>query len=289
MLGMVDSLGKTTLTAPVTGQIEGPFDTRGEVATGAVIARNVPAALPGQRANARAQLQYARTALRMTRQLARQHLRTALAVAQAERNLTQAKNRLADLQTEAGQQVLRAPFAGTVRYRVAPGTVVYRGTPVATISGRAKPWIDVLVPPAASQGIKVGEAATIAGTDWHGKGRVIAVGREARPWGLVRVRIGLPPGSTLIPGEWARVRLLRSRSAASVVPRAAVVMRGAKAMVFVIHHRHAHAVAVRVLAEAQRQTWVEGALRPGEKVAIVGVTRLADGSPVVPSVLTSAH
>lgn len=286
---MVDSLGKTTLTAPVTGEIEGPFHTKGEIAAGAVVARNVPAALRGQIANAQAQLQYTRTALRMTRQLATQRLKTALDVAQAQRNLVQAKDQLAGLQTEAGQQALRAPFAGTLHYLVAPGTVVYRGTPVATISGRAKPWIDLRVTPGAAQGITVGETATISGTTWQGRGRVVSVGQDARPWGLVRVRIGLPSGSPLLPGEWTRVRLMHGGVPAPVVPSAAVVMRGAKAMVFVIRQHRAHAVAVHILAESRRQTWVRGALRAGEKIAVVGVTRLADGSPVVPGILASTH
>lgn len=288
-LGIVDSLGKTTFTAPVTGEIEGPFQSNGEVAAGMVVARNVPAALHGALADARAQLQYARIVLRMTQQLARQRLRTALAVAQAQRNLVKAKNQLANLQRQAGQQVLRAPFAGTVHYLLAPGTVVYRGTPVATIMGKAQPWIDVRVTPGAANGIKLGEAATIRGTTWRGAGLVIAVGQDARPWGLVRVRIGLPTESPLIPGEWVRVRLMHAGPAEPFVPRAAVVMRDSKAMVFVVRHHRAYAISVRVVAEAHRQTWVEGRLRSGDKVVVGGVTRLADGSPVVLAAPTSAH
>lgn len=288
-LGMVDSLGKTTLTASVTGEIEGPFHTKGEVEAGAVVARNVPAALHGQLANAQAQLQYAHTALRTTQQLARQHLKTALDVALAQRNLVQAKSQLANLRQTARQQVMRAPFTGTLHYLVAPGTVVYRGTPVATISGRATPWIDVRVSPDAAHGITAGEVATIADASWHGNGQVVAVGQEARPWGLVRVRIGLPAGSSLVPGEWASVQLMHRGASAPVVPRAAVVMRGAKAMVFVIRGHRAHAVEVRIVAEAQRQTWVKGAVKVGEKVAVIGVTRLADGNAVSPDPLAGKH
>jgi hypothetical protein len=145
------------------------------------------------------------------------------------------------------------------------------------------------VPPDTAHGITVGEIATIAGAPWEGKGRVIAVGQEARPWGLVRVRIGLPASSSLIPGEWTSVRLIHSGASAAVVPRAAVVMRGAKAMVFIIRQHHAHAVEVRVLAEAQRRTWVKGPVMAGEKVAVGGVTRLANGSAVIPNTLASGH
>ncbi len=287
-LGMVDSLGKTTLTAPVTGKIEGPFQTKGQVAAGTVVARNVPPALHGQIAEARVQVQYAHTILRRTEQLVRQNLRTALDMALARRNFEQAKNQLADLRQEAGQQVMRAPFAGTVHYLVAPGTVVYRGTPVVTISGKAVPWIDVRVRPGVAGGVRVGEVATVAADSWHGNGRVVSVGQDARPWGLVRIRIGLPRSSPLIPGEWTRVLLMRRGSLEPVVPNAAVVMRGAKAMVYVIRHQHAEMVPVHILADLHRETWVAGSLRAGEKVAVGGVTRLVNRTPVISRALPSA-
>lgn len=288
-LGIVDSLGKTTLTAPMTGKVEGPFDTTGQVRDGAVVARNVPPALHGKLNEARAQLRYTRTELRRVAQLVHQRLRTALDLALADRNLEKAENAVANLRHEARQEVIRAPLGGTLRYLLAPGTVVYRGTPIATISGKAAPWIDVRVPPGATHGIKIGEAATIACGIWHGTGRVVSVGRDARPWGLVRVRIDPPKGSPLIPGEWTRVTLTHSGARTLVVPRAAVVMRGAKAMVFTIRNHHAHATAVRVLTTVGRKTWVQGTLHKSEKVAIVGVTRLVNGSPVISSGPASAH
>ena len=280
VLAEVDSLGKTTLAAPVTGEIAGPFLTEGEVAAGAVVARNVPATLRGRLAAARADLAFARATLARTTHLAAQHLRTELAVDQARQALAQAQARLAGLEREAAQQVLRAPFAGTLHYLIAPGTVVFQGTPVATISGRATPWIDARIPPDQASGLHPEQIARIAARGWHGTGRIAAIGSDARPLGLLRVRIRLPADNPLLPGEWVWVRLIRPGPPAPSVPQAAVVMRGDRAVVFALTTGRAHAVPVRVLAEAHGRVWLRAALHPGQTVAVAGAPRLAEAARV---------
>lgn len=280
VLGEVDSLGKTTLVAPVTGQVVGPFLAEGEVPAGAVLARNVPATLQSSLAGARADLAYARAAEARTRQLVAQRLRTRIALDQARRNLAEAEGRLEGLRREAAQQVIKAPFAGTLHYLIAPGTVVYKGTPVASLSGRATPWIDARLPPEAASGIRAGAAARVAGSGWSGTARVASVGRDARPLGLVRVRLDLPPGNPLVPGEWVWVRLRHPGPPAPTVPRAAVLMRGARSLVFVLHGGRVHAVTVRVMATTRGRDWLAGPLHASERVAVTHVTRLAEGSRI---------
>ncbi|WP_298225225.1 efflux RND transporter periplasmic adaptor subunit [Acidocella sp.] len=280
-LGVVNSLGQTTMMATMTGEIEGPFDTQGEIAKGAVVARNVSPLLQDQLATARAQLKYARIVLQRTLDLAQQNLRTDLDVALAQRNLAQAQSSLAALQQQTGMQAMRAPFSGTLHYLVAPGTVVYRGTPVATISGRATPWVDIRVSPADANDLRQGEEAEISVGAWHGQGKVLSIGQNARVWGLIRIRIGISGANPLIPGEWARVLLTQYGTSATTVPRAALVMRGANALVFVIGQHHAHEVHVQILATFKQHAWVKGALHAGETVAVSSVGRLKDGSYVV--------
>ena len=281
VLGKVDSLGQTTLVAPVTGRIVGPFLAGGQVAAGAVIARNLPPTLQTALASARAGVAFARAAAARTRQLVAQHLRTTIALDQAQRDLAQAEGRLDGLRQEAAQQVISAPFAGTLEYLLAPGTVVVQGTPVARLSGRATPWIDARLPPAAARQVTPGAAARIAASGWSGVGHVRSVGQDARPLGLVRVRIGLPAGNPLLPGEWVWVRLDRPGPPLPSVPLAAVLMRGAHSEVFVLRGGAAHAVAVRVLAAQAGRAWLAGPLHPNEMVATTHVTRLAEGSRVV--------
>ncbi|MGC8477120.1 MAG: efflux RND transporter periplasmic adaptor subunit [Acetobacteraceae bacterium] len=278
VLGEVDSLGRTVLIAPVTGAVDGPFHPEGEIKAGEVVARNVPATLDASLAAARAALAYARAAAAHTSQLVAARLSTALALDQARRNVAEARNRLDGLQRQAAQQVIRAPISGTLHYRIVPGTVVYRGGVIATISGRATPWIDLRVTPAQARAIPAGGTARIRGGGWRGTGRVLSVGRDARPYGLVRVRLGLPADNPLLPGEWVRVTLGTVGPPALAVPRAALLRRADRLMVFVLRAGRARAVPVRLLATSASTAWVAGALRPGEAVAIAHVTRLADAA-----------
>jgi membrane fusion protein, multidrug efflux system len=280
VLGEVDSLGKTTLVAPATGKVVGPFLAEGEVPAGAVLARNVPATLQSALAGARADLAYARAAEARTQQLVVQRLRTRIALDQARRNLAEAEGRLEGLRREAAQQVIKAPFAGTLHYLIAPGTVVYKGTPIASLSGRATPWIDARLTPEAARGIRSGDGARISGSGWSGTARVVSVGHDARPLGLVRVRLDLPPDNALVPGEWVWVRLSHPGPPAPAVPRAAVLMRGARSIVFVLDAGRVHAVTVKVVAATGRRDWLAGPLHPGERVAVTHVTRLAEGSRI---------
>ncbi len=287
VLGEVDSLGKTTLVAPVTGEVVGPFLGEGEVPVHAIIARNVPATLRSALAAARANLLFARAAAARTRQLVAQRLRTQIALDQARRNLAEAEGQLAGLRRQATQQVIRAPFAGTLHYLIAPGTVVYKGTPIATLNGRATPWIDARLSPAEAAGLHAGDPARVTATSWAGPAVVVSVGRDARPLGLVRVRLGLPAGNPLLPGEWVWVRLTRPGAPALAVPRAALLMRGAQTLVFVRRHGRAHEVPVRVLAERDGRAFVTGTLKAGEQVALRHVARLAEGTklPTAPDPL----
>lgn len=279
-LGEVDSLGETTLSAPMTGEIRGPFRTEGEIAAGTVIARIVPPTLQSSIAGARAGLATARTAYARTKHLVAERLRSRLALAQVQGNLVRAEEQLNGLRVEAAQQVIKAPFAGTLHYLISPGTVVYQGTPIAAMSGRAMPWIDLRVSPEAAHDVRVGEPARIAATGWSGTGQVVSIGQDARPLGLVLVRIGLPVRNPLLPGQWVWVQLVRSGAPAPAVAASAVVMRGGRSMVFVLQNGVAHRVRVRVLAEQNGRDWLRASLHPGEQVAVVHAARLVDGSRI---------
>lgn len=279
-LGKVDSLGKTTLSAPLTGKILGPFRTEGEVAAGTVIARNVPPTLQSSIARVRTDLAIDRAAYGRTQQLVAEHLRTQIALDQARRTVVRAKEQLDGLRQKAAQEVIRAPFAGALRYLISPGTVVYKGTAIATLSGRATPWVDVHVPPERARGVHVGERARIAATDWSGAGRVLSVGRDARPLGLVRVRVGLSEANPLLPGQWVWVRLVRRGPLAPTVADSAVVMRHGRSMVFVLRDGVANKVPVRVLVEQNGRAWLSGPLHAGDQVAVTHAARLVEGSRV---------
>ncbi len=278
-LGAVDSLGRTILTAPSPGMIVGPFTATGMVAAGTIIARDVPPALHDRIAAARAAVTEAGAAEKRARDLVAQRLRPALALAQ--RDLAQARARLAGLRRDAAQQVIRAPFAGTLRYLVAPGTFVPGGTSIAILDGRGRPWIDLRLPPQAVRRLRPGMAARITADGWSGTGRVAAIGTDARPLGLVSVRVALPRRNPLLPGQWVRVRLLRTGPPAATVPAGSVVMRQGRDLVFVLNGDTVRGVPVRVLAERHGSAWLAGPLHPGDRVAVAHAARLTGGASVI--------
>jgi len=280
VLGTVESTSDVTLAAPVTGRVLGPFLPSGNVAAGAVVARIAPPGLQAGILAARARVTYARTQWERTRKLFKDGVMARQDVDQADLALAEAQSALKALETESGDEVLTAPFAGTLRYLVPPGAVVNAGSPIARLAGRGEPWVRAYVTPIQTRGLRVGEKVRISAQGWHGHGKLRSIGQSARHLGLVSVYVTLPADSPLLPGEWLRLRLPAARGTAFQVPAAAVVMHGARSEVFLIRGGRAVAVPIEVVASRGGAIWVRGALRAGESVVVAGNTRLTSGTPV---------
>ncbi len=281
VLGTVESIGEVTLTSPVTGRVLGPFLTPGNIVVGAVVARIAPPGLHASIHAAHARVAYAQTQLARTQKLfhdgvmARQDVdRAALAVAEA-------RSSLLALEAQAGEQVLTAPFAGTLHYLVPPGAVVNAGSPIATLAGRSEPWARAYVTPEQAHGLRLGASVVIRAQGQQWLGQIRSVGQSARHFGLVSVYITLPRNSAqLLPGEWLQLALPSEGGTAFRVPARAVVMRGAHSEVFVIRQGRAMSVPVRVVVSRGAEAWVQGPLKAGELVVVSGSSRLAPGTHV---------
>ncbi|MHB0872944.1 MAG: efflux RND transporter periplasmic adaptor subunit [Acidithiobacillus ferrooxidans] len=280
VLGTVESIGEVTLTSPVTGRVLGPFLQSGNVAAGAVVAHIAPPGLHAGILAAQARVAYARTQLERTQKLFQDGVMAQQNVDQAGLALAEARSALRALEAQSGDQVLTAPFAGTLHYLVPPGAVVNVGSPIARLAGRGEPWARAYVTPAQTQGLRVGTTVAIRAQGWQGQGLVRSVGQSARHLGLVSVYVTLPPDSPLLPGEWLQLLLPSAGGTAFRVPSLAVVMRGARSEVFVVRRGRAVAVAVEVVHTQGKDSWVTGALRAGDMVVISGNTRLDSGTPV---------
>ncbi len=280
VMGTVESIGRATLTAPVTGRVLGPFPLPGNVAAGTVLARIAPPGLHAGIRAAQARVAYARAQMKRAQELFHEGVMARQDVDRASLALAEARSSLRELQAQAGEQVLTAPFSGTLHYLVPPGAVVNTGDPIATLEGRGQPWARAYVTPAQAQGLRPGTQVTITAQNWQGQGSIRSVGQSARHLGLVTVYIMLPAASPLLPGEWVQLTLSSTGGSAFLVPSRAVVMRGARSQVFVVRQGHAIEIPIRVMASEGDKTWVQGALRDGELVVILGNARLAPGVPV---------
>ncbi|MHB1567501.1 MAG: efflux RND transporter periplasmic adaptor subunit [Acidiferrobacter sp.] len=278
VMGQVKSIGQVTLTAPMTGRVVGPFLPAGVVAAGAVIARIDPPGLAAQIRAAKAQAAYAHIALQRSRQLFHDGVVARASLESSFVAWRQAAAHWRALQAQQVDQSLTAPFAGNLNYLIAPGGVVTAGTAIATLNGRGQPWVQVLVPPPTALQLSVGSPVGIHVGTWQGLGRVRSIGRSARQSGLVVVVIAVPKDAPLLPGEWLPLRLRIPQRRAFTVPIAAVVMHGARALVFTDDGGKAHAVPVTVLGTSRQRAWVRGALKAGERVVVSGDARLSEHS-----------
>jgi membrane fusion protein (multidrug efflux system) len=280
VMGQVESVGRVTLTAPMTGRVLGPFAPTGTIAAGTVVAQVDAPGLQARLQAARAQVDYTRTALQRNEQLLRDGVVARATVEASQARYEQALGDAQALQAEAKDQVLTAPFTGSIRYLVAPGTVVAAGTPIARLSGRARPWVEALVPPELAFRLHVGARASVQTDRWRGRARIHSVGNSARRSGLVSVILHLPAHTPLLPGQWLSVTLPIATRQALAVPVAAIVMHGAQSLVYRDKAGRAQPVPIRVLGLENGYALIAGALRPGDTVVLSGNTRLRAGTPL---------
>lgn len=280
VMGQVKSVGMVTLTAPMTGRVVGPFPPSGMITSGTVIAHIDPPGLQARIQAANAQVDYARIALQRNQRLLKDGVVARATVDTSQVAFRQALDKARALKAEHTDQSLTAPFAGSISYLVATGAVVMAGTPVATLSGRAQPWVEALVPPQDAFRVAMGSPVRLQSNGWQGNGRVRSIGSSARQSGLVSVVIRLPIHSPLLPGEWISVHLQVPQKHAVAVPVSAVVMHGARALVFVDDHGRARSVSVKVLGTEHGLARIVGDLKAGEQVVMSGNTRLNSHAPL---------
>ncbi|MDD2746532.1 MAG: efflux RND transporter periplasmic adaptor subunit [Acidithiobacillus ferrooxidans] len=280
VLATVESNGRVTLTAALTGRVLGPLLPAGEVPDGALVARIAPPGLGASISAARARVAFCRNQWLRNRKLYADGVLSRQDVEQAKLTLDESRSALRVLQAQSDQQQLTAPFAGSLHYLVPAGAVVNAGQPIATLAGRGAPWAHAYVTPAVAQGLQMGMVVGLDGSNWRGHGKIRSVGQSARHLGLVSVYIDLPVGSPLLPGEWLQVRLPAPVTTAFVLPTACIVMRGARTEVFAVRHGRAVVVPVHIVAGRGDRTWVSGDLRVGEPVIRSGNARLVAGTPV---------
>lgn len=280
VMGQVKSVGTVTLTAPMTGRVVGPFPPTGMLAAGTIIAHIHAPGLQARLQAAQAQVDYARKALQRNRLLLKDGVVARATVEASLAGYKQAIGNAKALQAEQDELSLTAPFAGIISYLVAPGTVVAAGTPIASLSGRAQPWVQALVSPQIALRLHKGAPAVLREHNWQGNAQIHSIGTSARRSGLVSVIIRLPKRTPVLPGEWLSVQLQTENAQVLTVPIAAVVMHGADSLVYIDRHGHALPISIQVLGTEHDVARITGDLKPGEKIVLSGNTRISKQTPL---------
>ncbi|BBP04356.1 hypothetical protein TPL01_28780 [Sulfuriferula plumbiphila] len=170
------------------------------------------------------------------------------------------------------------PMGGVIReLDVRAGMTVTSGQTLAKVNGLGTVWLDVAVPEALAQQIRIGQSAQARLPALPGEviqGRVTDILPEANlDTRTLKVRVELPNRhGRLRPGLTAQVRLAESNGqSVLLVPTEAVIRTGKGAMVMVAESGgHYRPVEVQTGAEAGDKTALLSGLSEGQKVVTSG-------------------
>jgi RND family efflux transporter MFP subunit len=293
---------KAVLAAEVPGAVaQVVADLGDQVKPGQVLLRIDPREYQLRLDSAQAQLEQVQARLanaqatyERMRELNREHLVSGQQFDQASSELrvaaadTQAAEKQAGLaRKKLSDTYIRAPFAGSVQKRtVSLGEHVGEGMPlyelIATDPIKLRAPIPERFVPMAKVGLKL-ELTIDPRPDKIFYGTVTRIAPaldEASRTLLVEAEVPNREG-ILKPGYFAHVTLNLGRDRALFIPASAVLRYAGVARVFVFNDGVAHAREITTGATEGEQIEIISGLKPGEKVVVTDVDRLADGTAVV--------
>ncbi len=157
----------------------------------------------------------------------------------AQAGEAQAKAAVAQAQTAFGYTKLRAPFPGTVTERKAdPGALAAPGMPILTVEAAGRYRLEVTIDEASLQYVRAGATVLVtldAYPDQKLSGKVIQIVPAADPsTRTFLVKVELPSNPVLRSGLFGRTNFTRGERDSLMVPKTAVVDRGALKGVYVV-------------------------------------------------------
>ncbi len=286
--GVVEAVRQTTLGAQVAGRIVALDVKAGDsVRAGQVLARidartaeQAVAASRSQVAEAQANLANAKRKYERNRDLLAQKFVSQAALDQAEAEYKAAQAQLAAVTANEGQALaaqsfttIVAPYAGVIGATQAElGDMAQPGKPLLTIFDPRELRVAATVPQAALATLKLGapvavEIPAIDRTITSTKATIIPLA-DARTH-TARVRLDLPDGEKLLPGQFARAYFATGTTRAIAVPATALLKRGEVTAVYVIDREGRPQLRQVRVGETlgDRQVEILAGLSAGERIA----------------------
>jgi RND family efflux transporter MFP subunit len=287
---VVEAVRQSTVAAQIAGRIvELRFDVGDYVKKGEVIARideraasQAVAASEAQVRQAEAALRNARAEFERSKQLVTQKFLSQAAADKAEAEYKAAQARVTALLAGAGQAqtersfaTIIAPYSGLVSARhVELGEMAVPGKPLMTGFDPGTLRVTATVPQAQIAAIQAGAKARVevpSSARWVEATQLTVIPAADPRTHTTQVRLGLPAEVRgIYPGIYARAHFVTGRTAALLVPRAAVLQRSEVTAVYVIPESGAPQLRQIRLGTAGDEHAVEvlAGLRPGERVAL---------------------
>ena len=190
---------------------------------------------------------------------------------------------------QSGYAILRAPKAGIVADVLAEaGQVVQPGIPIIRFAAAGRREAEVDVPEAMLRAIRGGATAELFATGTQCPARLRTVDGVADPvTRTYRARFTLETSEDVPLGSSVSLSIrpvdaADAQSPAIVLPAAALVKRGDKALVYVVDPKTARVAArsVTVISLGSETVRVTGPLSKGERVVAMGGFQLRNGQKV---------
>jgi membrane fusion protein (multidrug efflux system) len=238
-------------------------------------------------AQARAELDLARSTLKRTEDLASRNFVSGSAQETAASNVEVLAARLKLAEVRLAKMRIVAPFDGVVGIRsVSIGDYVKDGADLVNIEDIGVLKVDFRLPERYLPQLRAGQAVEVSpdalpGSRYRGAVEAINPRIDANGRSLeVRARLTNADGR-LRPGMFARVRIIvGERANALMVPEEAIVPLGDDFFVFTVVNDKANRIRVRLGVRRESQVEVLEGLKAGDKVITAGMRVQRDGQPV---------
>lgn len=282
---------RATVPARTRGVIEGFSVEEGDaVRAGQALVRLEDTEQKIELAGATSNLSEKERAFRRSQKLHKKNALSFNDLEKARRALDDAKQRSALAKLALDRTTIRAPFAGRiVKRHLDPGAMVSDGKAVLELADLDPLLAEVSVPERHVVRLEVGQSVRLQ-SDAGQVGAAATIARIAPvvdpSTGTVKVTVRVESKTRLRSGAFVRVEIVTdTRVDALVVPRTALVARGGRWHLFRIDGSGERAEKLQVRTGFEEGSWVElreveGELRAGDRVVVVGAAALSDGARI---------
>lgn len=284
--GSVRPVQRAVLSAKLMGTVaELPVNLGQSVAAGDLLVRLSAAEIEARVAQAKAQLNQVTRDLERERALLAREASTADMVRTLEDRHAQTAAMVREAEIMLGYTLIRAPFAGTIaRKLVDAGDLASPGQPLLELTGSDAFEIEADLPASLTANLTGGASLTVEVPDAGAKfaGTVTEIASAADPRArTVPVRLAVPAGTPLRPGQFARVHVPGPAAATLTVPATAVTRFGQMERVFVIGADNLAGLRlVKTGAATGERIEILSGLNAGERVVTAPPAGLRDGQPL---------
>jgi membrane fusion protein (multidrug efflux system) len=282
--GTVLAVQRAAVAAKISGVVERlPVTLGQQVSAGEVLLALSAPELSARLEQARARVAQVERELVRERGLLTSGSGTTEAVKALEDQLMQARAASREAETMFGYAIVRAPFDGVVtRKHVEAGDFASPGAPLLQLDGRDVFEIETAIPESLVAGLAVASALdieTAAGVRFVSKIKELAGAADATAR-TVTVKLAVPAGTSVHPGEFARVFVPGAAQTVLLAPASALSRFGQMERVFVAENGRAVLRIVKTGAMRDERVELAAGVDAGEQLVVAPSATLRDGQPL---------